>query len=169
MTAAEIFVLIVRWVHGIAAVTWIGGSIFFLLILLPPIDRKILIPEQVRTVINIRFRGLVQVCISILIITGVILAFERLSSRFTDVAYVSILASKSMVTVWMFALAGFVPMRRRAPTVRRKLIASFTLIRWWDKLFGRVNEPNLILFLGLVAFILSNALQTLFERRLTGW
>ena len=168
MSPGEVFVLIVRWIHGIAAVAWIGGSLFFLIVLIPSIERKIGLPDGLKTEINNRFRGLVQTCILVLIITGVILAFDRLSSRFTDIAYVSVLAIKSLITIWMFILSGFIQPRKKAPLDQRKSNSAFTLSKRWDKLFGKVNEPNLILLLGLVAFMLSDGLQTLFERALMG-
>ena len=39
MDIGDIFLLIVRWIHGISAATWIGGSIFFMIVYKPILSK----------------------------------------------------------------------------------------------------------------------------------
>jgi uncharacterized membrane protein len=92
---------LVRWVHLLAAITWIGGQLFILLVLLP-IARGAL-PRDERTLlfasVGRRYGIISWAALSLLIVTGV-LNGERRSvhwTHLTDGSYGRILLAKLIV------------------------------------------------------------------------
>ena len=77
MNLTEGFLLLVIWVHGMAAVTWVGGGIFYIVAIRPqqkpPVDSG---PIPTLESLSL-FRSLVDICIIVLIVTGVILLFDK--------------------------------------------------------------------------------------------
>ncbi len=148
--------VVMRTVHTIAAAAWVGGSIFYLVALLPSLRAGGLAPA-VAAQISSGFRKLVNVCMGVLLLTGVYLTFDRLATTALGLAYVVVLGVKIAVAVTMFALAiyqaqeGISRLRARKPRPRR-----------WAAV------PQLILALGLLAFLLGAVLTTLFEGALAG-
>ena len=62
------------WLHILAAVTWVGGMLFLSLIAVPVlrrVDAPLLRRDLFRAMAQ-RFRGLVWICIAILIPTGIV-------------------------------------------------------------------------------------------------
>ena len=113
MSPGDIFILVVRWIHTIAGVAWVGGSLFYLFVLRPA-SRKGDGGVGTSSAIANEFRGVVDTAVMVLIITGVVLAFDRLTSKYTDVTYVSVLGVKVALSLWMFWLAGVLQNRRRS-------------------------------------------------------
>ena len=105
MTLSEGFLLLIRWFHALAAVTWVGGSLFYVLVLRPQqrkagADRAMLGPEALN-----QFRGWVDTCIAVLIVTGTIMLFDRITSPSTESAYLITVSIKITLALWMFAIA----------------------------------------------------------------
>ena len=76
----EIFWLFMRWLHVIAAVTWIGGNLILAMVIvpyfrqnLPPVQRI-----QLLTQIGKRFEPIVWACIGVLFFTGIVNIFDVL-------------------------------------------------------------------------------------------
>ena len=164
MSATDAFVLVVRWLHLAAAAAWIGGCIFFLL-MLGPVARKN--PDRYGSVARAaaqRFRTLVDLSIVVLVASGAILAFNRLTDDATNVAYVTVLAVKVALSAWMFIL---VQMERRSSALMStyeaarsdagKDVGPFGLAR---SAFSGYNGVTVI---GIVVFLLSDVLRALFE------
>ena len=117
-------IVLVRWLHALGAVAWIGGSVFFALIVRPAqrVD-----PDGVGAVVG-RFVGpyreLVDVSIITIGVTGLILMFERLTGDDATVAYFTVLSAKLVIAGWMFYMVwslrktGFVPEDRSGITQR---------------------------------------------------
>jgi uncharacterized membrane protein len=141
--------VLMRTAHIVAGAAWIGGSIFYLVALLPSLRAGGAEPA-IGAQVAVRFRQLVNICMGVLLVTGVYLAFDRLASSAVGVAYVVVLAAKITVALAMFALAvyqaqeGIGRLRaRRGPL--------------WKAV------PRLILALGLLAFLLGALLTGIFE------
>ena len=73
----DILWLLVRWIHVIAAVVWIGGNLILAMVIvphfrqnLPPVQRI-----QILTLIGKRFEPIVWGCIGILFFTGIVNIF----------------------------------------------------------------------------------------------
>lgn len=152
------FIVLVRWLHAIGAVAWIGGSAFFALIVRPAQKAD---PDGVGQVIS-RFTGpyreLIDVSIVAIVVTGLILMFERLTGDDATVAYFIVLSAKIVIAGWMFYMvwslrrAGFIPEARSGLTQR---------LSW---LFGY----NALLAGGVIVFLMAGLLRAIFETAISG-
>ena len=159
MSPGDIFILGVQWIHTLAGVAWVGGSLFYLLVIRPAY-RKSTSQLDTATSVATGFRAVVDIAVIVLVITGVVLAFDRLTSRYTDVSYVSVLGVKAALSLWMFWLAGVIQKRRRF-LVRGSTVPGPNL---GTSLPNRVfASANLIAIIGIIVFLLSDLLQALFE------
>ena len=102
MTASDAFMLVMRWLHVVSAAAWIGGSLFYLLVLRPALRRS---PDPLRLTATREFRALVDTSIFVLLVTGVMLTLDRLTPGVVGMPYVIVLAAKIVLSLWMFHLA----------------------------------------------------------------
>ncbi len=162
MSATDAFLLVVRWLHLAAAAVWIGGSIFFLVVLRPAARSDTGSSAPVMRTVAGRFRTLVDLSIVVLIATGAIIAFNRLSGGTVGASYVTVLAVKVALSAWMFA----------AVQMERRTAAVMMAYRTGDSESGRgplaamrmaLSGYGGITVIGIVVFLLSDALAVLFE------
>ena len=164
MNALDIFLLAVRWLHVLSAAAWVGGSIFYLVVLRPAIKRNPSTPRGLTSVAGAEFKTLVDACIIVLIATGAVLAFDRLTEEAVGPAYAVTLGVKVVLSLWMF-------LQVRAQRRRSEFLEAF----------GRSDEPpvtgmkrvvqalsgyNALVYLGILVFLLSDLLGVLFEKGL---
>ncbi len=166
MSAGEVFLLAVRWVHAIAAVAWVGGSIFYLLVLRPAIRSSTGSHGPLLSAAGKEFRTLVNACIAVLVATGAILAFDRLTENVVGSPYAVTLAIKSVLSVWMF-------MQVQSERRRSEFLGAFAkgeeLPRGRLRTAVRsVSGYNALVIVGIVVFLLSDLLKVLFEVALRG-
>ena len=165
MSVSDVFLLVVRWLHLISAAAWIGGSLFYLLVLRPVLRRS---PESsglLSAATASEFRTLVDTSIFVLLATGIILTFNRLTPGVVGVPYVATLGLKIALAVWMFVLAR--GRRRRSillDTYREPRSKASTRLQ---KVLRAVSGYNGIVILGIVVFLLSDLLKVLFEMAIT--
>ena len=98
---------VVSWIHLLAAVVWVGGGLFYLLVLRPALRSQGMGPpggDFTRALAG-QFRGTVELSILVLVVTGVVLAFQRLTAPEATAAYGLVLAIKIALSVAMFGLA----------------------------------------------------------------
>ncbi|MDE3074580.1 MAG: hypothetical protein KGJ86_04055 [Chloroflexota bacterium] len=148
--------VLVRWLHLLAAVAWVGGSIFYLLALLPA--GRELGGEAIKAALSgadRRFREVTQLSIAVLIVTGAVLTFDRLQLQ-PGPAYVVTLGIKVALAVWMFVLAQDLASRGR-----RRLIERRTGVK---SAASRSPSSSLILALGLIVLVLSDILKVIGPR-----
>ena len=161
MSISDVFMLVVRWLHLISAAAWVGGSVFYLVVLRPALRRS---PEGSR-LINAatasEFRALVETCVYVLIATGVILSLHRLTPGVVGAPYVIVLGAKIALSIWMFALAWT---RRKRTSVteafREEQEAPTSAL---GRILRAMSGYNTIVILGLAVFLLSDLLKTLYE------
>ena len=161
MSVSDIFMLVVRWLHLISATAWVGGSIFYFVVLRPALRRS---PEGSRLISSAaatEFRALVDTCIYVLIATGVILMLHRLTPGVVGVPYVVTLGTKIALSVWMFALAW--SRRKRTPVTEMFREEEAPPTGRLGKFLRAISGYNTIIILGLAVFLLSDLLKTLFE------
>ena len=79
MGVNDVFLLVVRWLHLVSAAAWIGGSLFYLIVLRPALRRSPDASKAINAAAAVEFRALVDTCILVLLATGVILTFNRLT------------------------------------------------------------------------------------------
>ena len=163
MSVSDVFLLAVRWLHLASAAAWVGGSLFYLVVLRPAMRRSADSTRPVSAAAATEFRALVDTCIFVLLATGIILTFDRLTADVVDMPYVATLSLKIALSVWMFALAQ--GRRRRTALLdafRETAPASSRL----QKIARTISGYNAIVILGIVVFLLSDLLKVLFEMAL---
>ena len=166
MSAGDIFLLVVRWLHLLAAAAWIGGSAFYLLVLRPALSRSPQSSRVANAATATEFRALVNTCIVVLVATGVILGFDRLTEGVVGAPYVSTLGAKTALSVWMFVLVWDLQRQTRAPeALRDRPRPNTTRFR---RIVEAASGYNLLVIIGIVVFFLSDLLKVLFEIALSG-
>ncbi|MDA1279496.1 MAG: urate hydroxylase PuuD [Chloroflexi bacterium] len=154
ITAGDWLMLIVRWIHAIGAVVWVGGSFFFAFVL-RPVERSY--PELVRPLIRSIgpvYRDLVDTSVISIIVSGLILMFDRLTGNDASPAWFIVFGVKLALAIWMFYLvwrfrqSDFDP--AHAPT------GVSARMSW---LIGY----NAIVFVGVIVFLLASLMRVLYE------
>ena len=165
MSVGDLFLLVVRWVHLVAAAAWIGGSLFYLLALRPALRIAPDSGRRLDTAVAAEFRAWVDTCIFVLLATGAILTFNRLTPGVIGVPYAATLGAKIALSIWMFVLAR--GRRRRNALLeahRERPLPPASGLRRAARAFSGYNA---IVILGLIVFLLADALKIMFEQALT--
>ena len=141
--------LIVRTAHLLAAAAWVGGSILYLVAVLPSLRSGGAAPG-VSAQIAALFRRMVNICIGVLLLSGAYLAFDRLTSTALGWPYLVVLGLKIVAALGMFVLAIYLGQSN----IRRLAKHTTRLSR---------AAPQLMLALGILVFLLGALLNGLFE------
>ena len=161
MTGGDLFLVVVRWIHVVAAAAWVGGSIFYLFVLRPALRRSPEAGRKINEATAAEFGTLVDTCIFVILATGVILTFNRLTAGVTGPSYGLVLAAKIALSVWMFILARG----------RRRRTALLDMYRQnpdppsgrFRKILSALSGYNTIAILGVIVLLLADLLNTLYE------
>lgn len=173
MTALDIILLLIRWAHALAAVVWIGGSLFLLLAARPALRRAALrqidaggrsAPEILGRALAAEFRPIVTTAIGALIVSGVILSAQRLTSDAAGGAYTAFLVAKIALSGYAFVIAWLLPRRQREDKGAGAGAPAGIARRIGTALTG----PGALAVIGVVVIGLADVLAWLFERGLTG-
>ena len=152
----DLFMVVVAWVHGIAATAWVGGSILFAFVLRPAAKVD---PDGMRRVMGTiasLYRDLVDLAVIAIVVSGVVLTFDRLTSPDADAVYVSVLAVKIALALVMFYVVW--TLRKAGPGAQPK-----------DRLLSKVSwllGYNAIVALGVVVYFLADILAAVFQANL---
>ena len=141
--------LIVRTAHLLAAAVWVGGSILYLVVILPALRIGGSAPEVYSQIATL-FRRTVNICVGVLLLSGAYLMFDRLTTTSLGWPYLTVLGIKIIAALGMFVLAiylGQSNMRRLAKRTTRFSKAA----------------PQLMLALGILVFLLGALLNGMFE------
>lgn len=133
-----------RLAHSVAAVVWLGGGVYFVLALGPAARDADSAGQAVVAAAQRAFGEWAQIATIVLLGTGTVLVFERLSTGQGGWIYVALLALKILAALWAFLL------------VRGRIRAR-----------GRRNgrsRSELILTLGFIAFSIGIVLASLYGR-----
>ena len=147
-----IILLVIRWAHALAAVVWIGGSLFMLLAGRPAL-RTTDASGLVGRALAAEFRPIVVTAIAVLIISGVILTVDRLTSDAAGMGYIIVLVAKILLAIYAFAVAWLLPRRRERPS---------------GGIGSAITGPAALTIAGVVVIGLADVLTWLFERGLAG-
>jgi uncharacterized membrane protein len=145
--------VVIRWAHAVAAVAWVGGSLFYLLALRPALSSTGADP-RIEPAIAARFKEIVETSLVVLLVSGAVLTFDRLTSGAAGGLYLAVLTAKvslALVMCWLTWELGWAG-RRRRPAAR----AHGAVSRW-------LSPPRLTLLLGLGVVLLAVVLRELFE------
>lgn len=159
MEVLDLLRVAVRWSHAVAAVAWVGGSLFYLFALSPAVigldaaGRGAVMAGAGR-----QFQEMVRLAIFVFLFTGVILTVDRLTQPSVSVTYVAVLGVKIALSLWMFWIAQQL---RRAPAPPGSVShAKASPPRAW------FERTDLLLVLGLVVYLLAILLNVIFETEL---
>ena len=159
MTVVDWILLAIRWCHALGAVAWVGGGIFYILVLRPAF-RRAAPPAETGRAIGEEFRGLVNTAILVLVVTGAVLTASRLTADTVTVPYVAVLSLKIVLALYMFAVIRF---RRRGAGVQPDAaVAASRRVRVRAWLTGNTA----LLIIGVAVFGLADVLGALFENSL---
>jgi uncharacterized membrane protein len=145
---ADLGQVILRLAHGLAAAVWVGGGAYYVLAVRPNVrGRDDEESRQLAAAIQREFGEWAAVATIVMVASGVILMFDRLSGGQGTAFYVSLLVAKIVAAVIAFWMAGVLqPSRRR--TGRRRT--------------GRLNAAWIVLGLSAFAFLAGALLTTLY-------
>lgn len=145
MDATDLLLVVMRSLHALAAMIWIGAICFELLVALPAFGEKP--PEAVLSKFDGAMREIVQTSLIVFLVSGALLTFERLSRGAASTTYVWLLVLKVALALVMFQV-GF---RLRGARGARRVVG----LRW---LAG----------LGIAIVVLAGTLKWVYERALLG-
>ena len=166
MDVLDWILVVIRWGHALAAVSWVGGGIFYLMVLRPAIRRAQGWPAETAQAVGSEFRSLVSTAIAVLLLTGAVLTVSRLTEDAVTTAYVAVLVVKVTLALYMFYVMRF---RRQtsysAVTGPDEPAAEAS---WWGRASSRISGPTALLVVGVVVIGLSDVLNALLEDALAG-
>ena len=160
MNVLDWILLAIRWSHALGAVAWVGGGIFYLMVLRPAFQRRDPGQETHRA-IGEEFRSLVNTAIIVLVVTGAILTASRLTADTVTVPYIAVLVLKIALALYMFAVMRFRRPLRHTPEEAATLGSGARLRR-------ELTGPTALLVIGVLIFGLADVLSALFESSLSG-
>ena len=159
MGVLDWILVIIRWGHAVSAVAWVGGGIFYLMVLRPAIRRSQGMPPETGAAIRDEFRGLVATAIAVLLLSGVILSVARLTGEGATVPYAIVLGVKIALALFMFYVVRIVRRGDYGPSDYGETGALRRAVR-------RATSPMALLVIGVVVIGLSDVLDALFENAL---
>ena len=165
MHTSDVFLLVVRWLHLISASLWIGGGLFYLLVLKPVIKRNTDLMKNVDSNIASEFKSLVDTAILVLLVTGIILTFNRLTPDIVGVEYVLVLSAKIVMSLFMFTTS----LRRRKRTIVGNYNQGFPEAQnQLTNILRMISGYNALVILGIIVFLISDLLKIMYESALAG-
>ncbi|HEY5003124.1 MAG TPA: CopD family protein [Ktedonobacteraceae bacterium] len=140
---------LVRVAHILAGAAWVGGSLFYLVVVQPALRSFGPAPVLAAKIAEL-FKRMVNICVGVLLLTGGYLVFDRLTQTTLGLPYLIVLGIKIVAALGMFVLAMYMAQSN----IRRLAKRSTRLSR---------AAPQLMLALGILIFILGALLNGLFE------
>tara|TARA_B100001105_G_C22295998_1_gene401685 strand:- start:107 stop:604 length:498 start_codon:yes stop_codon:yes gene_type:complete len=160
LNISDLFHLFVRWAHLISATAWVGGSIFWVLVLNPAVKHsEISFIKKLQSQLSTEFRGLVDACIFVLLATGAIMAFNRLTPGNIGYQYVLILGLKIVFVLGMFYM---IRAKRHLNFISKSSLAEHHEKPQSKRLKTLLNGYNIVLVLGLLVYLLSDLLNLIY-------
>ena len=165
MDISELFHLFVRWTHLVSAAAWVGGNIFWVLVLNPSANSsKSVIAQKMQSQISTEFRGLVDTCIFVLLATGAIMTFNRLTPGEIGYQYVLVLGLKIILVAGMFYL---IRSKRHSNLITFQLKNKSSYKSKLSKLGTLLTGYNLVLIIGLMVYLLSDLMNMIYAASLS--
>ncbi len=159
ISAADWLILVARWAHITGALAWVGGSIFFALVLRPVSSAQ---PDAMRAVIGpigAVYREIVDISVAAVLVSGIVLMFDRLTGNDATVAWVAVFAVKLTIALWMFYLVWRLRQAGYRPPTAQEASGVLGRVSW---LLGY----NALVLFGVIVFFLATLLRELFEKSL---
>ena len=158
ISIADWLILIARWAHITGALAWVGGSIFFAFVLRPVSLTNDDAMRAVMGPIGSVYREVVDISVVAVIVSGIVLMFDRLTGNAATTSWVVVFAVKLLIALWMFYLVWRLRQSGYRPT---KPTGVLSAVSW---LLGY----NALVFFGVLVFFLATLLRELFEKSIAG-
>jgi putative copper export protein len=142
----ELLLICARAAHMLAAAAWVGGAIVYAIVGRPNLGTG-----------KRSFPWLVGVCAWVLMLSGAVLTFDRLTGARASTLYALLLALKVGLALALFLLAGTLVPRR---IVRARAPPTSEGGAWW------LTTPFVILWVGVVIYALGASLAVVYTRDL---
>ena len=161
MDSSDLWRILLQWVHLLAAVAWVGGSLFFWLVWRPAARSAADTPEAqpgssseasgpawraFEAAVRHEFRDVVKIAVGALVLTGGVLTFDRLAGAEASLLYGAVLGLKVAAAAAMIWLVGLLRPRRSG--------------RQQDSV-GIRRAPEIVLILGGLTFLLAILLRVI--------
>ena len=146
----EWLLLSAQGIHQLGAIAWVGGSIFYKLVLQRAFRKAGTESGSIRT-IGQEFGRIVRVAIAILVITGAFMAVVHLSAGGNSRLYIGILALKIALAFYMF-LVVFLKSRASRKESPDDNVSGFSRLR------RALSSTTALLILGIAVIGLADVL-----------
>ena len=164
MPISDILILVIRWLHLTSSSAWIGGGIFYILILQPLINKNPQTFKSLKSSTGRAFQSLSNICIIMMIATGAIMGFDRLSESVTNLSYAITLFIKVILSVWIIIQMQMLR-RKKMLSQADEIIVPLPTSRL-RKIVNPLTGYNGIVLTGILIFLISDVLGLLFENAL---
>ena len=158
MGVLEWILVVIRWGHAAAAVAWVGGGFFYLMVLRPAARRSRGLPAETGAAVRDEFRSVTATAIAVLALTGAVLSAARLTGGGATLPYAAVLGVKIGLARYMFYGARLV--RRGDGGDGAADGGGGGRWRRWGR---RLTSPMALLVLGVGVIGLSDVLDALVE------
>lgn len=158
MIWGDIFWFSLRWLHFLAAASWIGSALFFITVVEPSFkigilgngqSERISWTEKLKGVVVGEWREFLEITAFVLVISGALLAFNRLSQPNISSTYAIVLGVKVALTIVM----AFIALRKIGPLKKSK---------------GMINQlfsaSRFMVGLGAVVILLAIILRAIYDK-----
>ena len=153
MNFLDVILLLIRWIHAVSAVAWVGGGMFYLMVLKPATKGKPLDPDNASRIAR-DFRSLVYSVMALLLITGIILTASKLTSGKIGEIYIIVLALKILLAGYMAFVVRFLR-RDQYPETQP------TSYGWISDIRLKLTNPTAVVVLGIIVFGIADVLAFL--------
>ena len=162
MGVLEWILVVIRWGHAAAAVAWVGGGFFYLMVLRPAARRSRGLPAETGAAVRDEFRSVTATAIAVLALTGAVLSAARLTGGGATLAYAAVLGVKIGLALYMFYVARLVRRGDGGDVGGAADVGNGGGGRWrrWGR---RLTSPMALLVLGVGVIGLSDVLDALVE------
>jgi putative copper resistance protein D len=156
----EVFHILVRWAHLVSATAWVGGSLFWLLIVNPASKKTSADLRGFASNMSSEFHSIVNTCIFIMIVTGAIMTFNKITPGTIGPIYLILLGFKIALVLIMIYL---IRTKRKPPEYLTKDIADSISGPKTFKIARILSNYNLIVIIGLIVYLISDILKFVYE------